>query len=74
MPAEDRIRREQRAELLQQFAAQSLSLDSQPSALGIGQQDSLVAEFLFPNCVLAAEVLNDLLLLSIDPTGKDQQE
>ena len=54
-------------------ASQHFAFDGQSTSLLIGQQDSFLAELLFENGVLGTKVLNDFLLLSIDPTGKNDQ-
>ena len=74
MPSQNSVRCEQGSDLLELFAAKELAFDCQSTSLVIGQQDSLLAELLFKNGILGAKVLNDVLLLSIDPTGQDQNE
>ena len=73
MPSQDRVRREQDADLGELFASQNLAFDGQSKSLVIGQQDSLLAELLFENGILGAKVLNRFMSLSIDPAGKNDQ-
>ncbi len=63
----------QSPDLLELSATENLAFDCQTTSLIIGQQDPFLAELLFENGVLGAKVLNDFLLLSIDPTGKKDQ-
>ncbi len=74
VPAQDRVRREQRAALFKLLATEHLSLDGQSAALVIVEQDAFLAKSLFENSVLGAQILNHLLLLSIDPASNDQQQ
>ena len=71
MPVEDCVWREQRSNLGERLAPNGLSFHSYSSALVIGQQDSLVAELLFQDSQLCFQTFDFLLLLAINPTGKD---
>ena len=55
------------------LSADPLAFDCPSMTLPVVSQDSLLAELLFENGILGAKVLNDFLLLSIDPTGKNDQ-
>ena len=59
--------------LFELLAPQHSNLIGQLTPLVIGQQDSLLAKFRFENGIFGAKVLDDFLLLSIDPTGKNDQ-
>jgi hypothetical protein len=61
MPAEDRVRREERANLAEQLAPQNLALDRQPPALIVVEENPPVQLFL-QDLVLGAQVFDDLLL------------
>jgi len=52
------------------LAAKGLSFDSQSPALVIGKQDTILANVLFEHCYFGLQVLDSLLLLSIDPTAR----
>ena len=73
MPAPNRVGGEQGANLRELFAAQNLAFDDHATSLLISYQDSLLAALLFENGVLAVKVLNDFLLLPIDPNGEGDQ-
>ncbi|WP_146397224.1 hypothetical protein [Planctomycetes bacterium CA13] len=51
MPTEDCIQREEGANLAQCLSAENLALDRQATMLVIGQNDSILFEFLFEDCV-----------------------
>ncbi len=74
MPAQERIRRDQGPDLFQQLPAQDLRLDCQSPALVVVEQDAFLAKLLLEHLVFGAEVLDDLLLLAVDPAGKDEEE
>ena len=71
MPAQDGVGREQGAKQFQLPAAEDFSLDGQSSPLIIAEQDPFPAELFFEYGVLGSQILDDFLLLAIDPTGKD---
>jgi len=73
MPAKNGVWREQRAELSKQFASEYFAFHGQPSALIIVEQDSFVAEFLFENSILSHQILDDGLLLAVDPTRENDE-
>ena len=73
MPTQDRIRCEQRAEFLQPFAAEDLTLQRESSTLVIVQQDSLLAELFLEHLILGSQILDHFLLLAIDPAGENHQ-
>jgi hypothetical protein len=74
MPAQDGVRGEEGTNLSQELAAKDFPFDSQAAALVIVQQDPALAEFLTEHLVLGPEIIDDLLLLVIDPAGKDEME
>ena len=74
MPAQNRIRRKQRADFIQSLATDRLALDRQAAPLVVTEQDAFLAELLFENCVLGSQILDHFLLLAIDPSGKDQDK
>ena len=74
MPAQDGVGREQGAKQFQLPAAEDFSLDGQSSPLIIAEQDPFPAELFFEYGVLGSQILDDFLLLAIDPTGKDHDE
>ena len=74
MPAQDGVGGEKSADLSQELAAKNFTFDGQTAALVVVQQDPVIAEFLSEHLVLGPEVINDLLLLLVDPAGKSEME
>jgi hypothetical protein len=74
MPAEERVRREQGADLLQNLTPQDFRLHGQSSALVIVEQNASFSQLLFEHRDLRPLKLDDLLLLLIDPAGQGRQE
>ena len=73
MPAEDRVGREQRADLLQSFATKHPALHCQSAALVIREQNPSLTELLFQHSVFGQQVIDQLLLLSIHPASQDDE-
>ena len=62
------------ANLSRVFAAERLALESQASALVIVQEDSALTE-LFPQyLIFSQQILEGVLLVSVDPTGQDEKQ
>jgi hypothetical protein len=74
MPAQDGVGGEKRADLGKEHAVKDFPFDRQAAALVVVQQDPALAEFLPEHLVLGPEVINNLLLLAVDPAGKDEME
>ena len=74
MPSQDRVGREQGADLGELFASQDLAFDGQAATLVIGQQNSPFTERLYQDSTLVFEIVDPLLLLLVAPIGNDQQE
>ncbi len=74
VPAQDGVRRYQRADLGKKLAAKDLGFDSQPSALVVVEEDAMVAELFAEDLVFSAQVVDDLLLLAIDPACEDEEQ
>jgi hypothetical protein len=74
VPAQQRVRRNQRPDLAQELAAQDFAFDGQAPALVVAEQDPMLAEFLFQDLIFGAEVVDDLLLLAVHPAGEDKQK
>jgi len=51
-----------------------LAFDRQASALVIIEEDSALADLFLEDLILGAKVLDDLLLLPIDPACQDDEE
>ena len=67
------VRCDDGSDFLQRLATQYLSFDGK-AALVIGEQDAFLTELLFQHPVLGAQVLEDFLLMPVDPAGEDQEQ
>ena len=74
MPAQNGVRRDQRGNFVQQFAAQDLPFDSESSTLVVVEQNPFLAVHFLENLVFRAEVLDDLLLLLVHPASENRQQ
>jgi len=74
MPAEDRIRSHDGGQLLEHLAPEDLAFDGQAPALVVVKEDSLLPELLSEDPILRYEVLNSVLLSTIDPACQDQEQ
>jgi len=75
MPGQQRLRRDQRGQFVKNPSAQFLGPDRQASTLVIVQAQPSVAELFPKNSVLFLEVVDDILLLLVQPAreGNHQQ-
>ena len=73
MPSQNRIRRDNRGQFKQFLSSKHLALGSQQTPLIVGQQDSLVTQFLEKSIDLGILKLDNLLLLFVDPTTKGNE-
>src|SRR5262249_38683231 len=71
MPAQNGVRRKQRADLVQRLAAQDLALDGQPAGLVSVEQAAFLTELFLEDLSLGAQVFDTLLPLAIDPTAEN---
>ena len=69
MPTENRIGREQGADLFESLATEDLALNCQSTSLVVVEQDAFRAVRFPKNPVLGAKVLDRFLLLSVDPAS-----
>ena len=67
MPAKNRVRREQSADLFEFLATENLALNCQSTSLVVVEQDAFRAVRFPKNAVLSAKVLDGFFLLSVDP-------
>ena len=70
MPAKDCIRSDQSRHFLQQFPAKLLSLGREAAALLVVQVER-AAQLLAENAVLLLQLVEDLLLLPVEPTRQE---
>ena len=74
VPAQDGIGRHDTGHSSQELPTERPSLLCQPASLGIGEPDAPLAKLLAKHAVLLAEIVDDLLLLTIEPAREGQQE
>ena len=73
MPTQNRIRCEQRAEFLQSFATEDLTLQREAATLVIVEQDSFLSKLLLENSIFGSQIFDHFLLLAIDPASENHQ-
>jgi hypothetical protein len=74
VPAHDGVWRDDRPNLSEYLSAEDLAFDCQVPPLVVIEPDPFPAMRFPQDLVLGAQVLNDLLLLPVDPTGQDEKE
>ncbi len=74
VPGHDRVRSDDRRHLSQGSSTERLSLRGQPSAFVIGEAETLTAELTFEDAVLLDEVIDDILLVTVDPASDGDQK
>lgn len=74
MPTQNRIGRHEGREFFEEFVPKRLPFDRQPPSLVIVQQYALLAGLLAKDLVFGSEILNDLLLLPIDPIRQNEDQ
>ena len=74
MPSQEGVRREHRADLFQDLAAQDLAFDGQTPALVVTEQDPILAEFFLEHLDFGSQELDPKLLLFMDPASEDNQQ
>src|ERR1035441_9235601 len=74
MPAQNGVRREERADLVQELATQDLAFDGQATTLVVVEQDPFLAVLLLEHLDYHTLVLDDFLLLVVDPPSDNRQQ
>ena len=74
MPSKDGVRRHDGSDFLQCLATQQFSCDGQAAPLVIGKQDALLEKLLFKDLVFDLQILDDFLLMPVDPAGEDEDQ
>ena len=67
MPAQERVRSDDRGQFVEGFAAERLALEGQAAALVIVQENATLAELLSQHLILSQQILDRVLLVSVDP-------
>ena len=73
MPTENGVRCDDRRQLRQSLSPQGFTFDGQKPPLAVVKQNPLFSQLLFEDLVFRAKVLNDDLLLPVDPSGQDNE-
>jgi hypothetical protein len=74
MPAQERVRRDQRRHLTQDLAAETVAVHRESTPLGIGQRKASPGKLLFEDAVLFTQVRDDLKLVAIDPARQGDEQ
>jgi hypothetical protein len=73
VPPQDRLRRHDVRELLQYAATESSSTNREARSVGIGETEPATSKLALQDAVLFLQVLEDALLLAVDPAGEDDR-
>ena len=73
MPAQDRVRRDNRRTLCQEAPANALALRREMTTLFVREPEPSPIELPLEDAVLFKEVLQDLLLLAVDPSRQREK-
>jgi hypothetical protein len=74
VPTHKRVRRDNRGDLIEHLSTKCLAFDGKAAVLGIVEEDAFLPELLLEELVLRGQVFDDLLLVTVDPAGKSEQE
>jgi len=71
VPSLDRLRRHDARELIQYAATESNSANREAGSFGIGETEPATLKLALQNAVLFLQVLEDALLVAVEPAGED---
>jgi hypothetical protein len=74
VPSQDRLRRHDARELIQYAATESNSASREAGSFGIGETEPATLKLALQDAVLFLQVLEDALLVAVDPAGEDDGE
>jgi hypothetical protein len=74
VPGEDRVRGDDRRDHLEHAATKSLALHGETTAFVVGEAKSLSLELALQDSVLLDQVVDDVLLMAIEPAGEGYDE
>ncbi len=74
VPAKQCVWRDQSADFEEPFAADRLGPRCESTALSIGEEQAPIAELFAEHSVLRLQVLDDILLTAIHPSGEDHHQ
>ena len=68
------VERAKRSNFQTKTVVEDLTLNGQTSTLVVIEQDSTLAEVFSQHLILSQQILDRVLLVSVDPTGQDEQQ
>lgn len=74
VPGEDGVRRDNRGHTGKDSTSKHLALRCKPTALRVSESKPLALELFPEDTILLDQIINDLTLLTIDPTRKHAEE
>ena len=74
VPTKDGVGSDERSDFGKGAAADSFAAHGEPSALSVGQTESLATELLLEDSVLLSEIVDDRVLLAGDPASQGGDE
>ena len=74
MPAENRVRRDDRRHFCQKASTETGAEDSQAPPFTVGEPHSLISQLRLQDAVLFAQVLDDFVLFALEPAEERRDE
>jgi hypothetical protein len=71
VPAQDRFRRDDVGELVEHATAEGHAAHREPTPIVVGESQASLAKLLPEDSVLIKEVVEDPLLVAVQPAGED---
>ena len=74
MPTEHRVGCDDSRDPFEELTTEALGLDGKTPSLVVIEEDPFLTEFLLEDLVLGDKILDDTLLLAVEPAGQSQHE
>lgn len=74
MPSQNRLRRDDRREPTQQTATERHASNGEATAVGVGEAEPPSPELALEDPVFFQQVVEDALLVAVEPAGEDDGE
>ena len=74
MPGQDRVRRYESRDFLKSTSADRFTLGREPTALRVRETEASATELLLEDAVLLLQIINDSLLVLVDPASHGGHE
>lgn len=74
MPAQQCVRCDQRLQLVQRFATERKCFPGKAATFGVGEVDALSAQPFLEQAVLFLDVVDQIQLMAVDPSGEHHQQ